>query len=182
MNVLFQLFTPLKYLRIRAEGVDKIVVDWILPVALAGITTYAWLRWPSVVRLSGTGSVMDGIGGFMQVLVGFYVAALAAVATFPGSSLEENVNRMTLIKKPLKRRLFLSYLFGYLALLSLILFIGMLFKEVPVALVNLLNDHVILAIKFALHFVYQFVFWQMVVITLLGLHFLIDRINRSDLL
>src|SRR5690606_6977027 len=69
----------------------------------------------------------------LKMLIGFYIAALAAVSTFPGQNLDQNfsgskmiltVRRMGKKKtKNLTRREFLSYLFGYLAFLSIWLFI-----------------------------------------------------------
>ena len=180
MRVILQLLTPAKYLTIRATTYDKIWVDWVFPALAALVVTYAWVRWPAVVPLAGKSGLIESIGALMQVLVGFYVAALAAVATFTGSSLDENVIGMTMDGKPLRRRLLLSYLFGYLALLSLALYVLMLFKGVPVAAAQHVIAPVGLAIKYVAAFIYQFIFWQMIFVTLFGLFYLTDRIHRSD--
>lgn len=180
MRVIRQLLTPAKYLRIRAGTFDKIYLDWIFPAGLAMVITAAWTVWPEAVKITGKNGVIENVGGFMQVLVGFYVAALAAVATFQGSSLDENVLGMTLDGKTLKRRHFMSYLFGYLALLSLALYIGMLFRSIPVWLLSFIPHYASAALKLAFVFAHQFIFWQMIFVTLLGLHYLSDRIHRSN--
>jgi len=90
-------------------------------------------------------------------------------------------DRIKLMGKALKRRRFLAYLFGYLALLSLFLFVALLFRPMIHGLLAQV-DFVGLqrGMRLAFVFIYQFVFWQMVFITLLGLYYLTDRIHRSN--
>lgn len=180
MYALRQLMTPLNYLRIRGDDSSKAVVDWVVPVLCALATCIGWYHHPDVIKLAGTGGLVQSVGALMQVLVGFYVAALAAVATFQSSSLDESVLGMTLKGGSIKRRQFLAYLFGYLALLSLVLFVLMLFRGVPSAAVQSLRSEYSTAAMFAFAFVHQIIFWQMISVTLLGLHYLTDRIHRSN--
>lgn len=180
MQVVRQLLTPARYLRIRGQTSDKLWVDWFFPALSAVVVTVGWVYWPKVVPLSGKAGLVESIGALMQVLVGFYVAALAAVATFQGSSLDEYVLNMTLGGRQLKRRQLLSYLFGYLALLSLVLYVIMLFKTLPAALVAAVPARVAFVARVAIALVHQFVFWQMIYITLFGLYYLTDRIHRSN--
>lgn len=180
MRVLRQLFTPAKYLRIVASTPDKLWIDWGFPLLGASVVTVIWVIWPTAMPVAGKTGVIESVGSFMQVLVGFYVAALAAVATFQGSSLDENVLGMSLDGKPFKRRHFLSYLFGYLALLSLALYVGMLFRQLPISILANGPPEVRQIAKVGLVFVHQFIFWQMIFVTLLGLHYLSDRIHRSN--
>ncbi|MCK1670190.1 hypothetical protein [Bradyrhizobium sp. 153] len=70
----------------------------------------------------------------MGVLTGFFIAALAAVATFgkqemddpmpgePPVRLEHTINTETYYEN-LSRRRFLSFLFGYMAFLTLVLYV-----------------------------------------------------------
>ena len=181
MNVISQLLTPARYLRIRAETSEKLIVDFVFPALLAAGTTACWLWRPDLLSMNGSTGLLAGIAGLMQILVGFYVATLAAIATFPASSLDEPTNRITLDGKPLKRRRFLAYLFGYLALLSIALVICLLFKPVAIgALQQLPGGGASAGAKLVLVFGYQFIFWQMVLVTLLGLYYLTDRIHRSN--
>lgn len=180
MKVLAQLITPARYLLIRAQSADKIVLDFVLPCALAAATTAIWVMEPRLLSLNGDRGLINSVSGLIQVLVGFYVATLAAVATFPASSLDELANRLKLDGKDLKRRRLLAYMFGYLALLALILFVGTLFRPLVEGLVAQLSQLVRPYVKMFLVFAYQFVFWQMVSITLFGLHYLTDRIHRSN--
>lgn len=181
MKVLGQLVTPTRYLRIRAEGGDKLWVDFGLPAIATALVTAFWIWRPALIPMSGGQGLVSGVSGLMQILVGFYVATLAAIATFPASSLDELTNRITLDKKPLKRRRFLAYLFGHLAFLSILLVIAMLFRPlVEAMLADVTGPDVVFWIRVVMVGAYQFVFWQMIFVTLLGLHYLTDRIHRSD--
>ncbi|HHA2365856.1 TPA: hypothetical protein ACOENC_000482 [Stenotrophomonas maltophilia] len=181
MNVINQLLTPARYLRIKSETHEKLVIDYALPAFMALATTSAWGWRPDLLSMGGPSGIVTGVSSLIQVLVGFYVATLAAVATFPTSSLDEDTNRIKLMGKALKRRRFLAYLFGYLALLSLFLFVALLFRPMIHGLLAQV-DFVGLqrGMRLAFVFIYQFVFWQMVFITLLGLYYLTDRIHRSN--
>lgn len=181
MNVINQLLTPARYLRIKSETHEKLVIDYGIPTCMALATTTVWGWRPDLLSMSGPSGIVTGVSSLIQVLVGFYVATLAAVATFPTSSLDEDTNRISLDGKALKRRRFLAYLFGYLALLSLFLFVALLFRPMIHGLLGQI-DHFALqrVFRLAFVFVYQFVFWQMVFITLLGLYYLTDRIHRSN--
>ncbi|RWU12456.1 hypothetical protein [Xanthomonas phaseoli] len=178
LKVITQLLAPAGYLRIRTDHGEKLVIDWLFPALAALAVTAVWVRWPTLMPLRGDKGFVSSIGSLMQVLVGFYVAALAAVATFPSGPLDQEANGMKLRGKGLKRRLFLASLFGYLALLGLVLLTFSLFREVPSLLAKNLGSAATYVVP-GLLFVYQFVFWQMVFITLLGLYYLSDRVHRS---
>ena len=178
-KALRQLITPLAYLRIRADGWGKIMIDWLLPGILAVGVTAIWWKWPTLVPLGGGSGLLVGVGAVMQILVGFYVAALAAIATFPTLSLESDVHRMLLDGEKIKRRKLLAYLFGYLAVLSMAMLVAMLFRNLPQEAVKLASPEVARWLKALGYFVYQFVLWQMISITLFGIHYLSDRIHRS---
>lgn len=180
MHALKQLFTPVNYLRIRVKDSSKVLIDWVFPALVALAISLGWFYFPNVVKLAGADGLVQSVGALMQVLVGFYVAALAAVATFQSSSLDENVIGMTLDDKPIRRRQFLAYLFGYLALLSLTLFILMLFRGVPTVVAEQFPERFQTFAYLAFAMIHQLVFWQMICVTLLGLHYLTDRIHRSN--
>ncbi|WP_298580643.1 hypothetical protein [uncultured Luteimonas sp.] len=176
--VLKQLVTPLSYLRITSARHEKLWVDLLYPAAAAAIVTLVWARWPEAMPFRGGDGLLSGVGSFMQVLVGFYVAGLAAVATFPRKSLDQDMVGIQFKGKPLPRRQFLSYMFGYLALVSLAMLVAHLLRAVPTAVLSNISDPVGFHLaKGAFVFVYQFMFWQMILITLLGIHFLAYRIH-----
>jgi len=181
VKILRQLITPTKYLQITAAGGDKLWVDFGFPGIATALVTGFWVWRPELIPMSGGVGLVSGVSGLIQILVGFYVATLAAIATFPASSLDQVANRITLKNQPLQRRRLLAYLFGHLAFLSILLVIAMLFRPLVEAMVNRISDaDVIFWTKVAMVTAYQFVFWQMIFVTLLGLHYLTDRIHRSD--
>lgn len=179
IKVLKQLLHPIGYLWIKTRHGEKRLVDWVFPTMAALTVTSIWAVWPGLIPLRGTEGVVTGIGSIMQVLVGFYVAALAAVATFPSPALDQEAIGMSRAGQPIKRRVFLAALFGYLAFLGLCLLVMSLFKKLPTALALETAQLARYAVH-ALLFLHQLVFWQMVFITLLGLYYLTDRIHRSE--
>ncbi len=69
---------------------------------------------------------MQLVNGLLQVLIGFFVASLAAVATFQRPGMDENMRGKapTLQGKGVTRRQYLCYMFGYLAFMSIAVYFG----------------------------------------------------------
>ncbi len=175
MKVATQLLTPLRYLRIG--GGAKWKVDVLVPALLAVFTTVLLVAVRASV-LSPVGLV-NLVNELLQVLVGFYVASLAAVSTFTNVSLDQPVLGSCLDESEITRRRFLSYLFGYLAVLSLLLYGGGVLAILASTELRALCSQVSF-VRPALLFVYVFLCWNLVCVTLLGLHYLVDRIYRAD--
>jgi len=182
-----QLFTPLAYLRIKNP--IKPWFDWYIPLAMTTFVFVVLMVLPGRVNLFGETGLVAHVTQLLQMLIGFYIAALAAIATFPSKVLDQpfagdpvkiKVKRKGQQKLiPINRRRFLSYLFGYLAFLSLLLFlIGMSISVLHNNLEALLAKDVVRAIKPGFTFVYLFLISNLMVTTLLGLHYLTDRIHR----
>ena len=76
------LFGPFNYLRIRHAF--KRNIDWYVPLVLTLISMGSFLFLDSKVKIDIFSSVglSNRILGFVQILPGFYIAALAAIATF----------------------------------------------------------------------------------------------------
>jgi hypothetical protein len=146
---------------------------------------------PRPLPVFGGDGLIKVITGILQILTGFYIASLAAVATFdkqgmddpmPGKPIALNVKRRGHTKSEiLTRRRFLCLLFGYLALLSFFLyFLG--------AIANLVTDNVKYLLPVASHslikwgfvFAYLFLTVNLVTTTLHGLYYMVDRIHRAD--
>lgn len=187
-----QLLTPMRYLRIR-QGVSlfksKAVYDWALPIIIAVPATYVGYKYSD-----GIFSEKGVVGGFqklLEILVPFYIAALSAVATFAREGLDDPMkgHPATLsirhshgdwVEHILTRRQFICYLFGYLAFLSLMLFVGILFlnlisQKSGVAVHDALGEFLPYA-KVALIYVFMLPIWQMIVTTLLGVYFMSERL------
>ncbi|MFD2114095.1 hypothetical protein [Thiorhodococcus fuscus] len=185
--VIPQLFTPARYLRIEHSA--KKWLDWLVPLLIAIIEIAALKALPYEVPLFGEKGLISIFTGLLQILVGFYIAALAAVATFDREGMDLPMQGEPFVLRerhngpvtpvPLTRRRFLSMMFGYLAFLSFgLYFLGAgaeLLAEnfraiIPSAWQWLTRDVFI--------FSYLFSTSNLLVTTLLGLHYLSDRIHR----
>lgn len=183
-----QLFSPLNYLRMYGNNV-KSWYDWKIPMLFTflSILPMVVFEWSPEV-FSEKGLVSQGTE-LLKMLIGFYIASLAAVSTFPSSVMDQKIagKGLTLDVKrqgrkltiPLSRRRMLSYLFGYLSFISILVFIAGV-------ICILLADDIKRIFPFYLHeyikllgvSMYLFLFYNILVTTLLGLHYLTERIHR----
>lgn len=189
MNAIRQLLKPLSYLRINHP--TKVYFDLWLPLVFAGLT---WSFFYFVIKdpvIFGPSGLIVGVNGLLQVLVGFYIAALAAIATFQKQgmdekmagdpvTLEEGYRGDTLLVE-LTRRRFLCYLFGYLAWVSLALyFSGLLGQVSRGALAEVISGDMGRYIKFGGVFMYLFVLANLLITTMLGLYYMSHRIHVGE--
>ncbi len=183
-----QLFTPLNYLRIRRKTV-KPWYDWYIPGGLTVVTVALICLAGIELNVFGKGGLIQQITELLKMLIGFYIAALAAVSTFPSAVLDQALQgEPTTLKVtrrgcdlsiPLSRRRFLSYLFGYLAFLSLALFIvGTISMMSAGSVKGLVPTALAVWVKAFALALYLFWVFNLLIGTLLGLHYLSDRIHR----
>lgn len=105
---------------------------WYVPGAAALTSSAAYMMVPAKPALLSDMGLVSGIIQIMALLPGFFITALAAVATFQRPEMDEEMPKPTPSVKirregrsfqiPLTRRLFLSYLFSYLSILSIVIF------------------------------------------------------------
>lgn len=187
-NILSKLLAPIGYLRLKHQ--EKIWFDFVIPFLISALVVVVYLLLPRPFPLLGDRGLISAVNGLLQVLTGFYIAALAAVATFdkPGMDLIMDGDPPTIneMRKgapkdiELTRRRFLSYLFGFLSFESLLLFV------IGVVL-NLLSDSICVwmdgaeyltgIVKPFLLFIYMAMLGNLVTTTLLGLYYLTVRIH-----
>jgi hypothetical protein len=184
-----RLLQPLDYLRI--EHPRKRKYDLWIPLALA-MPFASWLTFaPGNPNIFGYGGLLSDVGGLLQILTGFYIASLAAVATFNKRTMDlpmpgdpptlALMERGHLHRVPLSRRRFLCVMLGYLAFLTLILYVVGLLSLVSARSVKLiipLHYHITVRVIFV--FVYVFLASNLFVTTLLALYYMADRIHRPD--
>lgn len=184
-----RLLSPLNYLRIRHETKPK--YDWGLPAGLALGATIAVYILPIQPNIFGVGGVLEKFGQLLQILPGFYIAALAAISTFNKADMDERMPEdaptleITYRGKPftleLTRRRFLSAMFGYLSFLSIALYITTIVANVIApSLAIILPASLHTYFKFGFVAFYMFGQANMLVTTLLGLYYLADRIHLTD--
>lgn len=185
-----KLLRPFDYLRIKHEIKDR--YDFIYPGVISFILTLLFFYMPVTPQIFGQDGLITNVVSTIQILTGFYIASLAAIATFNKDGLDD-IMRGTpptltatkqgqTIKVPLTRRKFLCLLFGYLALLSI--FINLISIAAKLAYPSLLylrlgSDYYLL-VKVLFIFAYFFILSNLFVTTLLGLYYMSDRIHRND--
>lgn len=186
--IFYQLTRPASYLTIKDPSKWK--MDWGVPLFLTiGIACTLYFL-PNKVSFYGKNGIMPQLQSFLQMLPGFYLAALAAIATFNKKDLDfylpnptpEIITRMgsQYLYIKLTRRRMLCYLFGYLTFLSLILYLASVFGSVlSVNLATLVSNYKEYVIS-GLKFFFIFFFFQMIIITIFGLYQLCDRIHQPD--
>lgn len=115
------LLTPLRYLRISHR--TKRIYDFWVPLGLAvGLTAPAILL---PVNIFGDKGFCYYILDLVKLLTGFYIASLGVVVSLHREGLDlvmEGEHPPTLDNVKVTRRQFLTALFGYLALLSFVIY------------------------------------------------------------
>src|SRR5579859_4846912 len=127
MNWVDRLASPLNYLRIEHKSKRK--YDLYIPLFVAILIGVLISESPLKINIFGSRGLIEGVDSLLQTLVGFYIASLAAIATFNKASLDFEMPgdppklRVTQhghsAKEPLTRRRFLCFMFGYLAFLCI---------------------------------------------------------------
>ncbi|TLF46040.1 hypothetical protein FEI13_17275 [Halomonas urmiana] len=134
--IFYQLTRPVSYLFIKHK--DKYIYDWVVPsVTLAALSALSYFMSFQLIDMY---RFLAGVSGFLSSLPGFFVAALAAIATFNRLDIDkpmagENPPKVeTLINTQyrdveLSRRRFLCMLFSFLAVQSIVLSVVGLIPE-----------------------------------------------------
>ncbi len=185
------LVRPFAYLSIQHDSSLPAWVNWAIPMILAGLACalFTWIGF-------GAGLVSDNgffarVLGFTQGLAGFYIAALAAIATFSNADMDQLMpgNPPTLVihhnsgKETIRlsRRRFLSQLFAYLTALSFVIsLVSIMALAVGVNVKTIFNPAYVNLAKIVFLFFYFLVLSQMTTITLWGIYYLGERIHTPD--
>ena len=133
--VVRQLGAPMRYLRIVQGGglfSSKATYDLVLPAIIGLLATAAVWRFSFSLGLYAADGFIPGIINLLNLLIAFFIAALAAVATFDRPGLDDPLKGEPATMKRrdkkgvvrdhiLTHRQFICYLFGYLAFSSIML-------------------------------------------------------------
>ena len=184
-----KIFTVLSFLRLRSD--DICWYQWIYPtivfifvfVGFYYLFAGAWLSY-DVKKL------IADINSLMGILVGFYIAALAAVSSFKNENLDQfmkgraaklkTVRKGQEITETLTRRRFLTILFGYCAILSILIYIiGVLSIRVNINSIGVTwVDDLLAFVGICGWAIYIWMLSSLLIVTLLGLHYLVERMHR----
>ncbi|WP_223496805.1 hypothetical protein [Pseudomonas sp. A-RE-26] len=183
-----QLARPFSYLAIKHDY--KYLVDWVFPAVLVVITGVVLFFLRQDLNVFGDSGILSRVLGFIQNLPGFYIAALAAIATFGRSDIDNIIPTPTPMimevregeenRIPLTRRRFLCMMFSFLTAECVVLIL------VSIGLLSFAGDYqgrpiegfkVFTGIGFL---IYMLFFYQMVLATFWGLFYLGDKIHQTD--
>jgi hypothetical protein len=186
----YQLLRPFSYILIQHPVIAK--VNWHVPVVLTCCAFALILPMRSEMNVWGADGIVAQAQGLVQGLPGFYIAALAAVATFgqqtnldtvipaPTPTLHTNFSG-TWVDMRLTRRRFLCLLFAYLTAVSVMLSLLAFYSRAVAAPARKVFLPIVVDVSsFMALAVYLLFLFQLVVITLWGLYYLGDRMHQPD--
>lgn len=176
-----RLLRPLLYFCIQHKA--KCIYDVAIPCLSVICVLFFYHIWCIPLKLY---DVAMSTSSLLGVLPGFYIAALAAIATFNGKSIDGKIdgdNPPTLFssengiskKRELSRRRFLCFLFGYLAFISIVLCLFNIFFLI-LEHAKLHYSFLVIA-KYLVAIFYVYFFAHMIVTSLVGLFYLCDRLH-----
>ncbi|GEM_PF-1798413 len=179
-----QLFTAFSFFRLRGADLAYFQI-WLPSLTTIIFFSLYWLTAGTIFTIQ-LPLIVNSATTLMGVLIGFYIAALAAVTSFPNESLNSVMagdapkikEKQSKQELPVTRRRFLSILLGYCAFMSIFIYaVGSLFSSV--ALVPSVYTW-LPALLTALWWVfYTWITSSLLVVTMLCLHYLVDRMHRA---
>lgn len=187
----YQLLRPFAYIFIHHPVKRK--VDWYVPMGLALIALALLFPFREGMNVWASFGMVAYAQGLVQGLPGFYIAALAAVATFgqQGSSLDKVIPAPTptlqtrfhgtWVEMKLSRRRFLCLLFAYLTSISVVLSLFAFYaSSVASTARRVLPDIAVDLLSWVALSLYLLFLFQLVIVTLWGLYYLGDRMHQPD--
>ena len=189
--MLRHLLRPLSYLSIDHKSKWK--VDWLYPFILAIISAALIFGAKRLgpVSLYADGAMIAKILGFIQGLPGFYIAALAAIATFNRTDIDKTMpapapkidimvqGRSVAIE--LTRRRFLCSMFAFLTAESFVIIVLAIFAQsLYTPLKAFIHDSLQIWASGLFILIFFLLFWQMIIASFWGLFYLGDRLHQPD--
>lgn len=192
-----QLCSPVRYLTItQGEGLfsSKRTYDFVLPALIGAFMALLSSRLPLKLGLFSEKGLVPDVISLLNLLIAFFIAALAAVATFDREGLDDPLKgepallrrrnkRNVIVEHILTHRQFVCYLFGYLSFASIAFLLSLYgFRMFGDQIKELIGQAG--ACAAALHVFGVFLFFgllsQLVITMLLGIYFLSDRLQFLD--
>ena len=189
--MLRDLIRPFAYLTIKHPSHMPLWVNWIVPVAVAVGAGAAMRYWGLSVDLFGDNGLVARVLGFVQTMVGFYIACLAVIAAFNSEHMDKimpgkpptmtvKYNGVPTVVQATRRR-FLCSMFAYLTALtfvvSVLAILGLALAK-PLGL--LMSECVRQWAKVAVFGAVVFVSVQLTTITFWGLFYMGERMLTPD--
>lgn len=189
--MLSMLLYPFKYIGISWESPNssrnqKLWIDFYLPFLMSLSAFIIWIIFGFNFKpYFFSSNAFDVIINFLQTLPGFYLAALAVIASFNNGFLDEltyGEGPIDTNNEEMSRRRFLTNCVSYLAVLSMFL-IGLSSIIKYLDQINILHSLSMGYVKVLYGLcisIYVFFLGQLFFITLLCLYYLVDRLHRAN--
>lgn len=186
----YQLLRPFSYIVISHPA--KKMVDWYVPLGFTILMLVLLLPFRAHLNIWGGDGLILSIENLVQGLPGFFIAALAAIATFgKHSTLDKIIPKPTPTLKTLfngawlimdlTRRRFLCLLFAYLTVLSILLsLVAACMRTVAGPARLLLPGYIVDWLSLIVTTGYLLFLFQLMVVTMWGLYYLGDRIHQPE--
>lgn len=192
----YELARPLAFLTAKGP-----TIRWyrdVLPLLFATCAVATYFALPVSIRLVGQDSIATVMAPLFAGLPGFFIAALAAVATFQGGDLDRDLSTTTIWIEAngdardtqVTLRVFLGHLFAYLTLLSIVAFLTSAgatllapnlayFQEFAASSAAVWDDCLWLGARGTFVFVVALLTGSLLSCASLGLYFLAERIHQE---
>lgn len=194
------IYKPIDYLSIKLsdQSNQKYNLDILFPFCIAFtiscILLFINYKDNTINVFYKDISLLGSITSFFQSMPGFYIAALAAIATFPSESMNKRMAEPTPYlpldrdqkdedrnRDFLSRRRFLCYMFAYLSFISIFFF----FLSVTLSFIYSFKifeiyDTLLYTGYFISCLIIFYIIFQTIFITFLGLWYLGHRIHLND--
>lgn len=179
MSVFSKVMTPVDYLMISHS--EKRWFDFVLPLLAAAVMVVIINFLPKHISFIGKDSLVSLVNGILQILSGFYIASMAAVATFQKPGMDEVMTGIPpkLRGKKLTRRKFLTYLFGYLAFISIVMYFFGGALQLTSSSIKEMHFASMSWVKNASLFIYLSIVCNILSTTALGMFFMIDKMHEE---
>jgi len=191
--MLVELTRPFSYLWIRHSSKRLTTINWVIPAIGSAVAIGATSFLPSSIDFFSSTGVLAKILGFVQSLPGFYIAALAAVATFnnphmdkvmPGEAPTLRIlhnGELTANPISLTRRRLLCVMFAFLTVASVTLtVIAIAAMTLAASIKECLPSILFTPAKIFFAAVYLLFFFQMLCVTMWGLFYIGERMLTPD--
>ncbi|MBF1291532.1 MAG: hypothetical protein HXM81_05705 [Neisseria sicca] len=166
-------------------------IDWHLPIGLSILSTVFVLLFMEYAEMH---DLFIMLINFIQILPGFFIAALAAIATFDKKDLDElmaspspriKISRNGGVEEiRLSRRRYLTLMFSFLTSESILIIVITAFslKAIPSICKILISKNLYFPVigNVFLFFLFFLFFWQLIIVSFYGLYYLGERIHQPN--
>ena len=189
----YQLFRCFAFRKIKHADMNLITLR--MPLVVTAMVSFIFLFLPVQPRIFGSGGINGFVLSFVGALPGFFIASLAAVATFQRSTLDDTLPEPapTLALRlgaaeeqvQLTMRMFLAHLFSYLCALAIFLAVFCIGSEALAPTMETVaagtgssSDTVRMCLRLTYVSITGLLLSNIVITTMFGLYLLAERMHR----